>query len=91
MIPRCTKRTIQKLEAIKPNVHSQQFELGPIEIMKSKNIRWTTTLSLLLLLLLLTVHGRQPIDKEVCVLGGGAGGAYTAFELQQRGYDVVLI
>ena len=37
------------------------------------------------------VHATQPIEKEVCVLGGGASGAYTAYELQTRGYDVVLM
>jgi hypothetical protein len=30
-------------------------------------------------------------EKEVCVIGGGAAGSYTTWELQKRGYDVVLI
>jgi len=30
-------------------------------------------------------------EKELCVIGGGAAGAYTAYEAQKRGYDTVLI
>lgn len=32
----------------------------------------------------------KSVKKEVCVVGGGAAGAYTAYELQKRGYDTVL-
>ena len=30
------------------------------------------------------------LRKDVCVIGGGAAGSYSAYELQKRGYDVVL-
>jgi len=32
-----------------------------------------------------------PIHKELCVIGGGAAGSYTAYEAQQRGYETVLL
>jgi len=33
----------------------------------------------------------KELKKELCVIGGGAAGAYTAYEAQKRGYDTVLI
>jgi hypothetical protein len=32
----------------------------------------------------------ETLEKEVCVIGGGAAGSYSAYQLQKRGYDVVL-
>jgi heterodisulfide reductase subunit A-like polyferredoxin len=34
---------------------------------------------------------REWIEKDVCIIGGGASGTYAAVRLQQMGVDVALI
>lgn len=34
---------------------------------------------------------RKWIEKDVCIIGGGASGTYAAIRLQQMGVDVALI
>ncbi len=34
---------------------------------------------------------RKWIEKDVCIIGGGASGTYAAIRLQQMGVDVTLI
>ena len=37
-----------------------------------------------------TPSGPTKVKKEVCVIGGGAAGAFTAYGVQKSGYDTVL-
>jgi len=41
--------------------------------------------------LLVLGFASKPIQKDVCILGGGASGMFSAITLKDRGYDVVVL
>ena len=73
-------------------IGQSQLELNNIQSTETMKLGRSLSLYLCALAVKLGVHNiaeAAVVEKEVCVVGGGAAGAYTAYHLQKRGYDTI--